>query len=195
MLCYIGITSQAKWQMSARCWLSDGTEKFVLVYGKFSIMKGWRFFFFLFTQWWVFWRKFCHYFPSLFCNPEMDLFKFFQLNRVPKKSGMGVNSSNVDKRTRLIPCRCVSGLCEGTLCCPHWREKGLCMEKVQWITSEKHQWPSTAGSVWLSGFPGKRKEATQKHKHVVFTLWRSCVYVSYPQSKNTITCWSEKVHP
>lgn len=114
-----------------------------------------------FTQCQVLCRRPCHYFPSLFCNSDVDLFKFFQLNPVPKKSGMGVNSSNVDKRTWLIPCRCVSELCEGTLCCPHWREKGVCMGKVQWITSKKHQRPSTAGSVCLSGVLEQRKEANQ----------------------------------
>lgn len=46
-------------------------------------------------------------------------------SRVPETSDMGVNSSNVDKRTWLILCRCVSELREGTLCCPRWREKGL----------------------------------------------------------------------
>lgn len=68
------------------------------------------------------------FFPPYPATADADLFKFFQLNRVPqkkkkKKSGTGVNSSNVDKRTRLIPCRCVCDLCEGNTVLPSLERK------------------------------------------------------------------------
>lgn len=56
-------------------------------------------------------------FPLYSANSDVNLFKFFQKVKM--------NSSDVDKRTRLISCRCVSELCEGTLCCPGWREIGF----------------------------------------------------------------------
>lgn len=120
-------------------------------YGKFSIMRGWRSFFFLLplcsmttltqealpvlysaTQMWIYSNSL----SSILC-PKKKI----------KKSGMGMNSSNVDKRTRLIPCRCCWGLCEGTLCCPHSREKGLHTGESS-VNNERKAGtqPSTAGS-------------------------------------------------
>lgn len=46
--------------------------------------------------------------------------------------------------------------------------------KFNELRAKKHQWPSTAGSDCLSGFPEKREEATQEH--IVFALWRNCWY-------------------
>lgn len=94
--------------------------------GKFSIMKGWRSFFFFSPL----------YSMTTLMQEALSVFSLFmqQLrcgfiqillaqSSAQKKKKMGMDSSNVDKRTRLIPCRCVSELCEGTLCCPRRREK------------------------------------------------------------------------
>lgn len=99
--------------------------------------------FLCFTQW-------CYYAgvcPLLhILHPRRGFFvKFFQLKRVPKKSGTGVNSSDVDKRTGLIPCRCVSKLCERTLRCPRRREREEISMKYERNTSvTQYSW------FWLS---------------------------------------------
>lgn len=64
----------------------------------------------------------------------------FSSAECPKASGMGgefqqrgqKNSANSLQMCLFLSC------VGGTLCCPHWREKGLCMEKVQWIMSENN---------------------------------------------------------
>lgn len=159
-------------------------------YGEFSIMKGWRSFFFgpslvyddahagdpasIFplysaTQMWIYSNSF----SSIEC---------------PKKSGMVMNSSNVDKRTRLIPCRCASGLCEGTLCCPRSREKGESSMNYERKTAAQ---PSTAGYDCLD--IGRRKEEPRNTHCSFHSLGEllvcriTWVYVCHAQSKNTIT--------
>ncbi len=112
---------------------------------------------------------------------------------------MGVNSSNVDKRTRLIPSRCVSELCKGTLCCPHWREKRTLhgessVNYERKTTATRYSWFRL--SVWFSreekgGDPGR--QAHSFHSLEELLVCRSSgVYVSHPQSKNTITYWEKK---
>lgn len=56
------------------------------------------------------------------------------------------------------------------------RKKDSAWTKFNELRGENNSEPGTAGSDSLSGFPGKRKEATQEHKRIVFTLWRSCWY-------------------
>lgn len=109
-------------------------------HGNFSMRSF--FFFSLLPQWRV---RPCHCFPSLFWNSDVNLFRFFQLKRVPRKSGMKVYSSNVDKRTCLILCRCV-----WELCCPRWKKRTPHGKKFNdlWANniSDQYSW------FWLSAW-------------------------------------------
>lgn len=132
---------------SASC-LQDVDSRMVLNnycwFGKFSIMKGWRSVFFFpslqsmttlvrkalpttpprlysATQMWIFRNSFSlnQEQPSTSTPPFLP-----HIQKRKKKSGMGMDSSNVDKGTRLIPCRCACELREGALRCPRSRENG-----------------------------------------------------------------------
>lgn len=104
-----------------------------------------------------------------------------------KKSGMGMDSSNVDKRTRLIPCRCACELREGALRCPRSREKGTSpWRKLQWITRGKQQ-RGPVQLVLTVCCRGRRSETTQER--IVSTHWRNhrhAKYMSSPMQKSTI---------
>ena len=84
------------------------------------------FFSFLCTQWWVSCRS-CFFLLILqlqtliYSNSSSSI--ECPKKKKKKKSGTGVNSSNVDKRTRLIPCRCVCDLCEGNTVLPSLERK------------------------------------------------------------------------
>lgn len=152
-------------------------------------MKGWRPFFFppssFFTQWRASRRKPCHYFPSLCSNADVRLFKFFQLNRVPRESGTGVNSSNVDKRTRLIPCRCAlraelpSG---GTLVLPSLERK----RTPRWRKFNELRAKNIGDPVQLVltvclVFKERKEKEGNTGAHTS-TLWRKCWYARSQES-------------
>lgn len=108
-----------------------------------------------------------------------------------KKWGMGMNSSDVDIRTRLIPCRCGCELREGTLrercccCCSRATGKAPVVERVQWIMRGK--WlrrcrPVTAGS----DRPAFRKEqGGDPRTHCFHSLQELLVCAAHEQERSS----------
>lgn len=124
------------------------------------------------TQWRVSCRRPCHYFSSVFCDSDVNLFKFFQHSRVPRKSGMGVNSSNVDKRTRLIPCRCVSWVVRGNTVLPSLERSGT----LHGESSMNYEWKTSATRYswfWLSVWCSRREKGGNlgTHAHSFHSLY------------------------
>lgn len=121
------------------------------------------------------------FFPPYPATADADLFKFFQLNRVPqkKKKKKIRNGGEFQQRGQKNSANSLQ-MCLRSVWGEHcaalaWEKKYSAHgRKFNELRAKKHQWPSTAGSDCLSGFPEKREEATQGH--IDFALWRNCWY-------------------
>lgn len=125
-------------------------------------MKGWRSFFFFFPPLYTMTRLLQDAL-SLFSLRILQLRRgYFQILLAQSSAQKIRNGGEFQQRGQKNSANSLQ-MCLwavwGEHCAALAREKkDSALEKVQWIMSKKHQWPSTAGSDWLSGFPGKRKQ-------------------------------------
>ena len=150
-------------------------------YGKFSIMKGWRPFFFSFlcTQWWVSCRS-CFFLlilqlQTLIYSNSSSSIECPKKKKKKKIRNGGEFQQRGQKNSANSLQMCLRSVWGEHCAALAWEKKYSAHgRKFNELRAKKHQWPSTAGSDCLSGFPEKREEATQGH--IDFALWRNCWY-------------------